>query len=93
MFCLPEPHFWYRDDFVFPLHSASVASGCWNMQYSPAMSRYRIGQHIMVKLSGGRIVEATIRAIVEHTDGLRLQVDFGQDETALIEEWQIVKEP
>jgi len=39
----------------------------------------------------GRIVEATIRAIVEHTDGLRLQVDFGKDETALIREWQIIK--
>jgi hypothetical protein len=54
--------------------------------------KYKIGQHILVKLSGGRIVEATIRAIVEHTDGLRLQVDFGKDETALIQEWQIVKD-
>jgi hypothetical protein len=61
------------------------------MQYSPDMA-YKIGQHILVKLPVGRIVEATIRAIVEHTDGLRLQVDFGKDETALIHEWQIVKD-
>jgi hypothetical protein len=47
---------------------------------------------VLVKLSGGRIVEATIKAVIETTDGQRLQVDFGRDETALIYEWQIVKE-
>jgi hypothetical protein len=54
---------------------------------------YKIAQHIMVKLPVGRIVEATIRAIIDHTDGQRFQVDFGKDETALIQEWQIVKDP
>ena len=43
-----------------------------------------------VKLSGGRIVEATIKAIVDTTDGVRLQVSFGE-ETALIYLWQVVK--
>ena len=38
----------------------------------------------------GRIVDATIKAIIDHTDGKRLQVDFGKDETALIHLWQIV---
>jgi hypothetical protein len=37
----------------------------------------------MVKLSSGRIVEATFKAMVDTTDGVRLQVSFG-DETALI---------
>ena len=32
----------------------------------------------------GRIVDGTVRAVVNHTDGPRLQVDFGNDETALI---------
>jgi hypothetical protein len=41
---------------------------------------------ILVKLSGGRIIEATIKAIVEHPDSQRLQVDFGKDEAALIQE-------
>src|ERR1700730_10379524 len=59
---------------------------------SPDMA-YKIAQHIMVKLPVGRIVEATIRAIIDHTDGQRFQVDFGKDETALIQEWQIVKDP
>jgi hypothetical protein len=46
---------------------------------------------VRVKLSGGRIVEATITAVVDATDGLRLQVSFG-NETALIYFWQIVEQ-
>ena len=45
----------------------------------------------MVKLSDGRIVEATVKAIVDTTDGVRLQVSFGE-ETALIYPWKIVIE-
>ena len=44
-----------------------------------------------VKLSGGRIVEATIKAIRETTEDVRLQVSF-DDETALIYLWQVVGE-
>jgi hypothetical protein len=32
---------------------------------------------VLVKLSGRRLVEATIKAIVDTTEGIRLQVDFG----------------
>ena len=46
---------------------------------------------MLVKLSGGRIVEATIKALVDTTEGTRLQVDFGYDETALVYEWQVVE--
>jgi hypothetical protein len=53
------------------------------------MSDYRVdGDHAQVKLSGGRIVEATIKAVLEATEGVRLQVSFGS-ETALIYPWQI----
>jgi hypothetical protein len=55
------------------------------------MPKYKVGDYLMVKLSGGRIVEATVKAIVDRADGVRLQVSFG-DETALIYLWQIVKE-
>lgn len=55
------------------------------------MPKYKVGDHLTVKLSGGRIVEATVKAIVDKTDGIRLQVSFG-DETALIYPWQIVRE-
>ena len=54
------------------------------------MPQYKVGQRVRVTLSGGRIVEGTIKAVVEKTDGLRLQVSFG-DETALVHLWQVVK--
>jgi hypothetical protein len=53
------------------------------------MPQYKVGDHVLVKLSGGRIVEATIKAVVETTEGVRLQVSFG-NETALIYPWQMV---
>ena len=46
---------------------------------------------MLVKLLGGKIVEATIKAIVHTTEGVRLQVDFGKDETALVHLWQVVE--
>jgi hypothetical protein len=52
------------------------------------MHKHTIGDRVVVKLSGGRIVEATIRAIIDTTDGVRLHVSFG-DETALIYLWSL----
>jgi hypothetical protein len=54
------------------------------------MPKHKVGDRVLVKLSGGRIVEATIKALVDTTEGARLQVDFGFDETALVYEWQVV---
>lgn len=54
---------------------------------------YKVGQSVVVRLNDGRIVEAKIRTIVEQTSGLHLQVDYGHDETALIHETQVRKEP
>jgi hypothetical protein len=39
------------------------------------MSDHKVGDHVLVKLSGGRIVEATIKAI----NGVSLQVSFGEE--------------
>jgi hypothetical protein len=55
------------------------------------MPKHKVGDHLLVKLSGGRVVEATVRAVVTKTDGFRFQVSFGND-TALIHLWQIVEE-
>jgi hypothetical protein len=55
------------------------------------MCKHKVGDHLLVKLSGGRILEATIKAVIETTNGVRLQVSFG-DQTARIYEWQIVIE-
>jgi hypothetical protein len=53
------------------------------------MPKYKVGDHVLAKLSGGRIVQATIKTVVETTNGVRLQVSFGE-ETARIYLWQIV---
>ena len=55
------------------------------------MPKHEVGDRVLVKLSGGRIVEATIKALVDTTEGVRLQADFGFDETALVYDWQIVE--
>ena len=52
-------------------------------------AEYKVGDRVTVILSRGRIVEATVRAVVERTDGVQLQVDYGHDETGLIGLWQI----
>jgi len=55
------------------------------------VSDFKVGDHITVKLSGGRLVTAVIKANVETTEGERLQVSFG-NETAWIYLWQVVEE-
>lgn len=55
------------------------------------LPKYKVGDRVLVELSAGRIVEATIKAMVDSTDGTRLQVSYGQ-ETALIYLWQIVED-
>jgi hypothetical protein len=54
--------------------------------------QYKVGNSITVRLNDGRIVEAKIRAVIEQTNGLHLQVDYGRDETALVHERQIRNE-
>jgi hypothetical protein len=54
------------------------------------MSDFKVGQHVTVKPSGGRLVDAEIKAIIETTEGKRLQVSFGT-ETARIYLWQVVE--
>ncbi|HEY2118359.1 MAG TPA: hypothetical protein VGH37_04170 [Candidatus Acidoferrum sp.] len=53
---------------------------------------YKSGQTILVKVSGGRIVEARVNHVIQDRDGTKLQVDFGHDETALIELWQVLED-
>ena len=50
-----------------------------------------VGDKIRVNLHQGRIVDATIRAIIDRTDRKHYQVDFGHEQTALIQAWQIVR--
>jgi hypothetical protein len=43
--------------------------------------KFRVGEKVRVNLHAGKIVDATIRAIIPQADGLRLQVDFGSEQT------------
>jgi hypothetical protein len=52
---------------------------------------HAVGDTVVVRLHNGRIVEAVIKARVEKSDGVRLQVSFGQ-ETALIHDYQVLEE-
>lgn len=63
------------------------------MRREVRMAEYKGGNPIIVRLNDRRIVEAKIRAVIEQTNGLHLQVDYGHDETALIHEKQVRKEP
>ena len=50
-------------------------------------------RQIRVNMHSGKIVDAVIKAIIDGpTNGAKYQVDFGKDQTALISEWQIVKD-
>jgi len=54
------------------------------------MNDFKVGRHVTVKLSAGRLVNAEIKAVIETTEGKRLQVSFG-DETARIYLLQVVE--
>jgi hypothetical protein len=53
---------------------------------------HKVGDHIRVSMHGGKIVDAVIKAVHDYSDGARYQVDFDKDKTALIREWQVVKD-
>jgi hypothetical protein len=57
----------------------------------PDDRQFHVGDRVTVSLSGGRIVEATVTAVVKRTvgEGIRLQVAYGRDETALVYLWQV----
>jgi len=54
------------------------------------MSDFKVGPHVTVQLPVGRLVDAEIKAIIETTEGIRLQVSFGA-ETARIYLWQVIE--
>jgi molybdopterin-binding protein len=49
---------------------------------------FAVGDKVQVKLYDGRIVDATVRAVVD--EGEKLQVDFGHEQTALVKASQVV---
>jgi transcription antitermination factor NusG len=47
------------------------------------MRKYKVGDHVQVKLSGWKNRQATIKAILEKTDGVHLQVSFGEETSSV----------
>ena len=54
--------------------------------------QFKRGDFVRVSLPVGQIVEATIRAVIESTEGVQLQVDFGHEQTALVHERDVISE-
>jgi hypothetical protein len=53
---------------------------------------FRVGDKIRVNLHHGKIEDAVVRAVIEHINGTKLQVDVvGLDLTALIDTRQVVE--
>jgi len=53
---------------------------------------FRAGDKIRVNLHHGKIEDALVRAVIEHKDGLKRQIDFENDQTALIGLEQVVRD-
>jgi hypothetical protein len=53
----------------------------------PSQRQFKVRERVKVSLPLGHIVDATIRAVIEHTDRVRLQVDYGKDQTVLVQKW------
>ena len=73
------------------IDSRAMPSNKKKAAHSDQESSYAVGDRVKINLHTGRIVDATVKAVIERTDGKRLQVDFGKDETALIHLWQVVE--
>jgi transcription antitermination factor NusG len=55
-------------------------------------ARVKVGDKVRVNLHHGKIEDAIVRAVIQHTDGLKLQIDVvGLDLTALIDTRQVVE--
>jgi hypothetical protein len=53
--------------------------------------QFKVGDKIRVNLHHGKIEDAVVRAVIQDTDGIKLQADVvGLDLTALIDRGQVV---
>jgi hypothetical protein len=73
------------------IDSGAMLSNKKKASHSEQDASYAVGDRVKVNLHTGRIVDATVKAVIDNTDGKRLQVDFGKDETALVYLWQVVE--
>jgi len=61
-------------------------------EQKPDHRQFKVGYKIRVNLHHGKIEDAVVRAVIEYTDGTKLQVDVvGLDLIALIDIRQVVE--
>jgi hypothetical protein len=53
------------------------------------LHQFKAGDSVSITPRTGRIVDGTVRAIIDRTHGKRLQVDYEPDQTALVELWRM----
>jgi hypothetical protein len=51
--------------------------------------QFKVGDRVTVSLHSGQLVDGVVKAIVQKSDGIRLQVDYGKNQTALVHLWQV----
>jgi hypothetical protein len=56
---------------------------------TPEGGGHKVGDKITAKLHDGRKVDATIRAVFQQDGETKLNIDYGHEETATIELWQV----
>lgn len=54
--------------------------------------QFNVGDKIRVNLHHGKIEDAVVKAVIQHAGGTKLQIDFGHEQTALIDLWQVVQD-
>ena len=54
--------------------------------------QFNVGDKIRVDLHHGKIEDATIRAVISEEGRIKLQIDFGYEQTALIPVSQVVQD-
>jgi transcription antitermination factor NusG len=60
-----------------------------NKKPEESRREFNVGEHVRVRLRTVETVDATVKAVNRKTKSVRLQVDYGKDETALIYDWQV----
>ena len=59
---------------------------------TPEGGGHKVGDQIKAKLHDGRRVDATIRAVFQQDGETKLNIDYGHEETATIEVWQVLED-
>jgi hypothetical protein len=54
--------------------------------------QFNVGDKIRVNLHHGKIEDATIRAVISEEGSIKLQIDFGYEQTTLIPVSQVVQD-